>query len=181
MAFDVEDEAVLERIIRVQRQLESAKARLKLVEPKNVHVTMRFLGEISPSTVDLIRKAMDEMKFYEFKIRLKGLGAFPKPTFPRAIWIGVREGNDELTRIYSEMESKLRGIGIRPENRPFHPHVTIARLKGGEKSKIVEVIDAMSDYEFGVIVGRSFRLKKSILSPKGPVYSTVHEVTASER
>lgn len=178
LAFDVEDEKVLERIVRAQRELMPTGAHLKLVKPENIHVTMRFLGTIDSRMVELISKFLDEMKFQEFEIELKGLGAFPRPTSPRVIWIGVGRGNEELTKVFNEMEPRLNSIGIRSDIRPFHAHVTIARVKGGERGRLIEVMRKWADYEFGVISGKYFRLRQSVLTSKGPVYSTVHEAEA---
>lgn len=179
LSFDVEDEDVIGRIVEVQKRLMLSGGRVKLVKPENIHMTLRFLGEIPSEKVDLISKEMDGLRFPQFKIELRGLGAFPKPNYPRVVWVGIKEGARELTEIFNQMEPRLTRLGVRPEPRPFHPHLTIARVKGGGRSKLVDVIRDLSDYDFGIIEGRCFRLKRSTLTIKGPVYSTLHEVTAT--
>jgi len=180
LSFDVEDEEVLDRIVDAQRRLALSGARLKLVGRENVHICIRFLGQIAPRMVEDIGGIMDGLGFSEFGIGLKGLGAFPSPSYPRVVWVGVKEGAEELTRIHDEMERGLAKLGIRPETRAFRPHCTLARVKGGRRGKLSDVIRSLSDHEFGTIKAERLRLKRSVLTPRGPVYTTLYEAVAAK-
>ncbi|KYH39874.1 MAG: hypothetical protein AYL32_014570 [Candidatus Bathyarchaeota archaeon B26-2] len=177
IAFDVEEEAVLRRITSVQRMLAETGADLRLVNPKNIHITVRFLGEISPQMVDRVYQEMMKVSFSAFKVELKGLGAFPNLHHARVVWTGIGRGAEELTSIFDQLEPNLRRLGFKPDRRGFSPHLTIARVRTRRaKDALARCIMDLSDYEFGIVSARCLRLKKSVLTPRGPIYSTLKEV-----
>jgi len=177
IAFDIADEGVLKRISNVQRTLADVGADLKLVEPKNIHATLRFLGEIPQVMVDKVYEEMKKVSFTPFEIELKGIGAFPNLTHLNVIWIGITKGANELAGIFDQLEPKIRQLGFPPDTKGFSPHITIARVKSGRnKAELVQQIMAMKDFELGIIRGDSLKLKRSVLTPQGPIYSTLNEV-----
>jgi len=177
VAFDIDNELVVRRLSEVQGMLVNTGANLKLVKPQNIHVTMRFLGNISPPMVDLIHEEMKQISFTPFEIELRGLGAFPSLRYARVVWAGIRKGADELVNVFNQLESRLRRLGFKPDRKGFSPHLTIARVRTGRhKAELVKCVDDLADYEFGVIKADCLRLKKSVLTPKGPIYTTLREV-----
>lgn len=177
IAFDIADEEVLRRISNVQQALSSTGADLKLVEPKNIHATLRFLGEIPQAIVDKVSLEMKKVSFSPFEIELKGTGAFPNLTRLNVIWIGISKGADELSDIFNQLEPKIRSLGFPPDTKGFSPHITIARVKSGRnKAELAQQVMTMKDFEFGTIRGDCLKLKKSVLTPQGPIYSTLSEV-----
>lgn len=177
LAFDIEDQKIIKRIAHVQAMLTKTSADLKLVKPENIHMTIRFLGEIQPSMVDAIHEEMKQITFSPFQVQLEGLGAFPKPNYPRVVWAGIRKGTEELKDVFKQLEPRLRGLGITPDNKGFSPHLTIARVRSGRnKAKLAELLFELDDYEFGTINAECLRLKKSDLTPRGPIYSNLREV-----
>ena len=179
-AFDIEDQTVIRRLSEVQGMLVNTGAHLKQVKPQNIHLTVRFLGDISPAMVDAIHEEMKQISFSPFTIELRGLGAFPKLTYPRVVWAGIRKGADELTDVFEQLEPRLRGLGFKPDNKGFSPHLTIARVRTGRnKAQLIKLIQELEDYEFGTIKAECLRLKKSDLTPKGPIYTTLREVYGS--
>jgi len=178
IAFDIDSDLVLKRLSEVQKTLTNTGADLKLVEPQNIHVTMRFLGDISSTSVDAIYEEMKKITFKPFDIQLKGLGAFPNLRYARVVWIGIQKGANELKSVFDQLEPRLQKLGFRPDPKGFSPHLTIARVKSGRnKAELARQIEEMADYECGVIRGEYLRLKKSVLTPKGPIYSTLKEVS----
>jgi 2'-5' RNA ligase len=178
IAFDIDSDLVLKRLSEVQKMLINTGADLKLVEPKNIHVTMRFLGDISPSSVDSIYEEMKKVAFKPFDIELKGLGAFPTLKYARVVWVGIQKGAHELESVFDQLEPCLQTLGFRPDPKGFSPHLTIARVKSGRnKAELVKCIEEMVDYECGMIRAEYLRLKKSVLTLKGPIYSTLKEVS----
>jgi len=177
IAFDIENELVVRRLSEVQGMLVNTGADLKLVKPQNIHVTMRFLGNISLHMLELIHEEMKQISFTPFEIELRGLGAFPSSRYARVVWAGIRKGVDELVNVFNQLESRLRKLGFKPDPKGFSPHLTIARVRTGRhKTELVKCVEDLADYEFGFIKADYLRLKKSVLTPKGPIYTTLKEV-----
>ncbi len=176
IAFDMENEQVLSRLTAAQKLLQETGADLKFVAPQNIHVTVRFLGDISPIMVDKIHEALKNVKFSPFSIQLCGLGVFPSLNYPRVVWAGMTEGVEELKSIFSQLEPQIRALGFAADAYGFSPHLTIARVRSGtNKQLLAEFVTKKSDYDFGTIKANCLRLKRSQLSPKGPTYSTLRE------
>lgn len=177
IAFDIDNESVIKQFSEAQTTLVNTGADLKLVKPQNIHMTMRFLGNISPPMVDSIHEEMKKISFAPFDVEIKGLGVFPKLKYARVIWAGIRKGADELTNVFNQLEPLLRKLGFKPDSKGFSPHLTIARVKTGRnKAELIQRIQELADYEFGIVRADCLRLKKSVLTPKGPIYSTLREV-----
>ena len=176
IAFDIENDSVLKKMNEAQALLTKSGADLKLVEPKNIHVTLRFLGDIAPNTVEKIFEEMKAIQFIPFNIKIQGVGAFPTPRYARVVWAGMSEGANELRSIFSQVEPRLQSLGFSPDPKGFSPHLTIARVRSGRnKAELSRAIDENSGFEFGTIRGECLRLKRSVLTPKGPIYSTLKE------
>lgn len=176
IAFDLEG-GVLEHLSEAQRTLAKTGADLKLVEPKNIHITIRFLGNISLGMINKIYSVMENVQFKSFQIEVRGVGAFPNLRFPRVIWAGIGKGYEELKNIFEQLEPQLRKLGFKPDPKGFSPHITIARVKTGRhKSELAQVIRELADKEFGTVEAKCLRLKRSNLTPKGPIYTTLKEV-----
>jgi 2'-5' RNA ligase len=108
VAFDIDSESVLKRMTEVQGLLLKTGADLKIVEPKNIHMTLRFLGNITPGTVEKIFEGMKRVQFVSFDVKIRGVGAFPNARYPRVVWAGIAEGADQLRSIFSQLEPSLR-------------------------------------------------------------------------
>ena len=181
IAFDMENPKVLTRISQAQTLVVETGADVKLVEPQNIHVTMRFLGDISPSMVEKIHEVMKNVEFTAFTIQIRGLGVFPSISYPRVVWAGMTEGVDQLRNIFNQLEPQILKLGFPKDAYGFSPHLTIARVRSARnKQHLSELVTKRGDFEFGEIKANCLRLKRSQLSPKGPIYSTVHEVCTIE-
>jgi len=177
IAVDIEDEAILARIKGLQARLVATDGILKLVEPGNIHITLWFLGNITPFRAERIYEGMKSISFRPFKIELTGVGAFPRPTRPRVIWIGIGRGSEELRAIYEQLKDILRPLGFKPDPKGFTPHVTVARVKRHGPELVKAIMDCSTEH-FGTFEAREIRLKKSVLTPRGPIYSTLYSVQA---
>ncbi len=179
ISVDLEDRDFVERVGRVQRDLLGICGGLKLVEPQNLHITLRFLGEIDERMAYGVCEAIGGIEFNPFEVELRGLGAFPKDGYANVIWIGIRGGRRELEEVSGKIESRLRGLGIPPDERGFSPHLTIARVKSpGCRAKFKEFLSGSKELEFGRVLVESIRLKRSELSSEGPTYYTLCEARA---
>lgn len=180
IAVDLEDAAIKDRIVKVQNDLQQTRADLKLVEPEIMHLTLRFLGEIPEQMVVKVKEILDSTRFHTFEASFSGVGTFPSLSRINVVWIGITQGQEELNEIFHQIEPKLRQIGMAPDNKGFNPHMTIARVKSGaNRAALADAVSKMRDLEFGKMPVKAVRLKKSTLTPKGPVYTTMHEALAT--
>ena len=176
IAFDIGNESVLQKISGVQDLLVKTGADLKAVDPANIHITMRFLGDIAPTMVDQIFEQMKKVQFSAFDAKIQGLGAFHTVHYPRVVWAGITEGAEQSRNIFSQLEPGLRGLNFAPDSKGFSPHLTIARVRSARsKAELAKFISENADCDFGVVRADCLRLKQSLLTPKGPIYTTLRE------
>lgn len=179
VAVDLDDSNVRERIVTAQRGLEQTNAQLKVVDPGIMHLTLRFLGEIPQTTVDGVKDALDEIRFSPFDIEFSGMGVFPNLNRINVVWVGMKQGDEQLNEIFHQLEPKLRQLGLPPDNKGFSPHLTVARVRSAvNRVALADYVSKMRETEFGKMAVTAVRLKRSNLTPKGPIYTTIHEVTA---
>ncbi|RLG77498.1 MAG: RNA 2',3'-cyclic phosphodiesterase [Thermoprotei archaeon] len=182
IAIEIEDPAVLKKLIEVKNYIAGVGAGIKPVEDENIHLTLRFLGEISQHSVEEVKRILTELKSIKrFNIRVKGVGAFPSITRPRVIWAGITEGAEELKRIRSIIDKAIVEHGLRdikPDEHQFVPHITLARVKSSHLfAKLSTLISELQDEDFGVTPVTTIKLKRSILTPRGPIYHDLFNVT----
>ncbi len=181
IAVDVEEPSIVSRVAMVKSTIQSLNVPVKLVEDENLHITLLFIGEVSEYAAESIKEALSTLSFRSFKIKLKGIGAFPSPGRPRVVWVGVDEGEEELVKLHREVLSRVRKAGIQVSKQEFKPHLTIGRVKGTRNiTALTKMLMEYSEEEFGYQVVNEVRLKQSILTPKGPIYKTLYSVKASE-
>lgn len=148
---------------------------MKLVEEENIHMTLRFLGEVNEKEVKGIAGELEFIKEKEkFTIELNSVGVFPNKNFVRVIWVGVGEGKEKLEEIQNQIDDRLKRFGFRREER-FHPHFTLARVKSINKERIGRIIQENNGRSFGSFVVPSIDLMESKLSSRGPVYSILKD------
>jgi 2'-5' RNA ligase len=159
--------------------LSSIGGDLKPVERENIHLTLKFLGNIGAAKVNEIKSALSPVTFPAFSLEIRGAGAFPNLKRMNVIWVGVGEGWSQVELIFEQTEKLLHQLGFGRETRPFSPHITVARVKSGRKrDEIAAFLGHLSDESFGTFNVESVRLKQSVLSSSGPKYSTLFEVPA---
>lgn len=179
IAIEIEDGAALAKLIEARDRLTATGADIKPVEDQNIHLTLRFLGEIPLSLVNWICSELKDVEYNKFSMRVKGLGAFPTIQRPRVIWAGVAEGARQVTELHEAVEAILRKRGLEPEREEFIPHITLARVKGSRGiNELVKALLAMADSDFGTSPVSKIVVKKSLLTPRGPIYSDIcaHEL-----
>lgn len=175
IAVDID---VFPKLLEFEKEIKETGANVKLVEPENVHITLKFLGDTNESQIDEIDKIMkDAVKGIDpFNIQLKGAGVFPNQNYIKIIWMGIKQG-EPIGLIVREIDEQLSKIGFKKEKRGFSPHLTIARVKSAKgKNEILHVIEKYGDVQFVDIRVDSIKLKKSDLTPKGPIYTTLMDV-----
>jgi 2'-5' RNA ligase len=177
ISIDLEDQQILSRIASILSSLQALGGDLKPVERENIHLTLKFLGDVSTPRLAEVKSSLKQLAFPAFTGEIKGAGAFPNLNHMNVIWVGVNEGWSQVEQIYEQVEKLLSSLGFRRENRPFSPHITIARVRSGKKrDEIANFLRHLSEESFGTITVDRVRLKQSILSSSGPKYSTLLEV-----
>jgi len=166
------------QLLEVENEIKNTGADLKLVEPENIHVTLKFLGDTYEEKIDeiedIIKNSVKNIK--PFNIKLKGSGVFPNKNYMKVIWIGL-ENAELIAEIAKKIDKQLESLGFEPEKRGFSAHLTIARVKSPRnKEKLLKIIEKYKDVEFATIDINSVKLKKSDLTPKGPIYTNLREV-----
>ena len=166
VAIEVNNNNVLNSIHQVQSEL---NIKAKPVELHNMHFTVQFLGEVSDEMMRIISDTLSGIEFSAFSISFASIGVFPNPNSPRVIWIGTNDGVNELEKLAEIIRTKLSHLGFSPDKK-FKPHVTIFRIKNkieGMSSKL----EKFSSYCFGKQIVSEIKLKKSELTPNGPIYT----------
>ena len=166
------------KLIQFEKEIKDSGADVKLVEPENVHITLKFLGDTDEELIDQIEKIMkNAVKGVKpFKIQLIGSGVFPNQNYIRVTWIGIKNW-EQIGTISKIIDEQISELGFEKEKRGFSAHLTIARVKSiKNKEKLLQVIEKYKDIEFGNFNFDSIKLKKSELTPKGPIYTTLKEV-----
>ncbi len=176
LAFDIENEEVKKNLTETQRLVAKTGADLKLVEPENIHMTVRFLGDITLNMADKVFEEMKKVEFTPFDVQIRGVGVFPSLSNPRVVWAGISKGADQLRNVFSQLEPRLQSLGFTPDPKGFSPHLTIARVRSAtHKAELAEFIQKNAEFNFGTVKAEYLRLKRSELTPKGPIYSTLKE------
>ena len=165
---------VKDRLAVVQKEIKDFGG-LSLVGRENMHLTLKFLGEISDEKVAEVSEALDSLELKSYPVTVKGLGVFPKLDYVRVIWAGVEDGG-RTVELAGRVDELLKPFGF-PKEKDFHSHVTLARVKFlKDREAVKRLIDAKRSEVFGSYAVERILLMKSVLSPKGPTYSMIKEV-----
>ena len=186
IAIELSDE-IKTALAQVQSHLKYSGADVKWVEPANIHLTLKFLGEIDDKTCETVKSILDEIAkdTQPFEISLKDAGAFPKIEFPRVIWVGLDKGAKESTDLANRIDVALSTeIEFDKESRDFVAHLTIGRVRSGKnkqglKEKLLSLETQVASSKAQGYVVKSVILFQSELTPAGPVYSKLHEAKFS--
>lgn len=163
-------------IARVQDRFADASG-VRSVDSSNVHVTLKFLGDVDeervPTLADALETAIEGAGVDPFTAEFGGLGAFPSEEYVRVLWVGVREGGDELTRLHEAIEAATTEMGFDPADHEFTPHATIARMDHAGGKEHVQRALREDDPTIGARETEATELTESVLGDDGPDYSTV--------
>jgi 2'-5' RNA ligase len=140
----------------------------------NLHVTLKFLGEVDATTAAAVRDALagSVAEIGRFALEIRGLGAFPSPNRPRVIWAGIGDGADHLRHLAERVDAALAAVGFPAEDRPFTGHVTLGRVREPRRDlALAEALSASAGRLFGLVPVDRIVLVQSQLSPKGARYT----------
>jgi RNA 2',3'-cyclic 3'-phosphodiesterase len=183
------DPAIRTRIERFLEGVEAFAPDARWVRPKSLHITLKFIGEQKPEQVDVIRERLLRVEAPSIELRVAGYGFFPTARTPRVFWIGIQAGA-KLSQLAERVDMATADVGIPREDRPYNPHLTLARSgaarssgspkwrKGDASNSIFAVLDkrlaTMGDLDFGTMTAREFILYQSQLSAGGSKYTKLH-------
>jgi 2'-5' RNA ligase len=177
LSIDIDDQSLLSQIERIQLRLDPQAAKMKLVEINNIHFTLRFFGDTKLDKISQIRDHLGRIVIEPFEIRIAGVGAFPNKRRPRVVWIGVSERGQQVRNLKLEIDSLLEDIGYQVEKRKYTPHATIARVRHVKDSRrIADNLEDLVNESIGVMTISGFTMKKSTLTPTGPIYDTMWRI-----
>ena len=148
------------------------------VMPENIHLTLKFLGEVSSTNLDLLSRALttEAGQYFPFEVGVQGLGAFPNLRRPRVIWVGLQVPA-ELARLQHSLETATSRIGYTGDDKPFAPHLTIGRVREQAASNETQCLrNALENTKVGPLgkfAVKSIHLFQSELKPGGPVYTCI--------
>ena len=177
IAIDLSAE-IIQNLDKVIQDLKESMGRVPIrwVTAKNVHLTIKFLGDVSVANLDLLMEIIQSevSRHPSFDLSVGELGSFPSNRHPRVIWVGV-EAPLELDALHRGIESETARLGYAPEGRPFSPHLTLGRVSrnvnAGELRRISEVLCSYKVGFLGVTNAGTVHLYRSDLQPGGAVYT----------
>jgi 2'-5' RNA ligase len=166
---------VRKELVTLQKTIGEEKARIKWVEPENTHLTLKFLGEVDEDKVDAIKDRLGEIRSEPIDAHASGLGVFPSESYIRVIWVGL-EPASEIEKLHEKIDKAMSELGFRAESR-FQTHVTIGRVRSIKNKeyfikRITELKGRWREIGEHFRIDR-FKLKKSTLTPNGPIYEDV--------
>ncbi|MDI6732520.1 MAG: RNA 2',3'-cyclic phosphodiesterase [Planctomycetota bacterium] len=176
------EESVRKTLGTIQKTIKGYFPGIKLVENHNIHLTVRFLGEVTEERLPEIFEVMSVAnKYPSFELYLKGIGAFPSVKNPRVVWVSCETTSPTLFPIYQEIESGLKDIGFSPDDHNFSAHITLGRNKASYLSQdFLTLVQSYSSKEIAKQQVKSITLFQSTLTPSGPIYKNIRDFGLKE-
>jgi len=171
-------------LVRAQNELRKSDADIKWVEPDNIHLTLKFLGDTPVEKVAAVKATLEKtaVAFPVFMIELAGLGAFPNASHPKVIWAGLKEKPETLASLVADLENALAGLGCPKETRPFSAHITLGRVRSfRRKERLNEALRTVNLSDGSSQKVEKLKLFQSQLTSEGPMYSVLGEGKLKEQ
>jgi 2'-5' RNA ligase len=169
--------AVLERAADLIERLRTSGAPVKWVDPSKMHLTLKFLGDVAQADLAGVYRGVAQAaaQHTPFGISLAGAGAFPNPRRPRTLWIGVDRGADVLCELQVGIDKSLKKVGFPKEQRRFHPHLTIGRIRhgGSDTGRLANQLREFEQFDAGTATIRDVVVFASHLTQTGPNYEVL--------
>lgn len=173
VAFKPPDE-ILHHARQLQEQLKARGMKLRWVRPENIHLTLKFLGDMPEADVAAVEAALQRAARDQAPLNLthQGMGAFPGIKRPRVLWTGLGGEVDRLRDLVRQLETALEPLGFKKEKRPFKAHLTLARIKGRlDAQQLLDAIQALGGYPPLAFEAGRMVLYQSQLRPQGAIYT----------
>jgi 2'-5' RNA ligase len=172
IAIEVPSE-IKSAFIELQNDLKIAKADVAWTNPDNVHLTLKFLGEIDKKLISEVEKVCLETiaNMRPFKLSINGTGVFPNPRHPRVLWVGLGGEVESLEQLQEQLDERLGGIGFDNEEKDFQPHLTVGRIRSNKNLR--ELLTRSDSYRLPALTFevREIVLMKSDLLSSGACHT----------
>jgi 2'-5' RNA ligase len=165
--------SILTSIGKLVRTLQPDFEEVRWVETNNLHVTLKFLGDVPLNDLPQLIRAVTQSvnRIDSFDLTFQEFGVFPNHESPRTIWFGCREGSEELIQLAESIDEGLHSIGFPKETRRFSPHLTIGRVKKStQASSLMSVLGEHQNRHFGSCSVSEVQIFSSELTRRGPIY-----------
>jgi 2'-5' RNA ligase len=168
---------IRDRLVSLQETFARSAPDVKWVEEENLHVTLLFLGEVDDREVLEICRGVGAAckELAAFAMSVEGVGCFGNPRRPRTVWVGVKEGEEEIKALHAKLEAVLLDLGCyRREERQYTPHITLGRVKQDDSGDgLAPLLQKKSDWSAGSVDVREVLVMSSELTPHGPIYTVL--------
>ena len=175
LAIDLDDD-LKPKINRVMKEFKQIDTRIKYVGLVNLHLTLKFFGDIDTEGLEVLEQKIEEVvsDFNPFDIKIKSCGAFPNNNHIKVIWVGI-DDDTILKDMHDRLDKEFTKLGF-DKDKKFSSHLTIGRMKSAKnKDKVKSAIESFSDVDIGEMKVSKITLKKSTLTPSGPIYEDIKE------
>jgi RNA 2',3'-cyclic 3'-phosphodiesterase len=163
----------------IQDELTYLDCPIKWVEPKNIHLTLKFLGDTEAGMIDTLQQTLENLfrAVSSFNFQLTKLGAFPDIKNPRILWVGLDDNDQQIARLVSLLEKACEQIGFKKDSRPFSSHITVGRIRSPKN--LNRLSEAINSYKMPNGLSQTadrIIFYKSTLTPNGPIYEHLREI-----
>jgi 2'-5' RNA ligase len=167
--------------VRLIERLRQEGDGIKWVPTDNLHLTLKFLGEVDNTAVPAVCNVLHRVagQCDPFELVFAGTGGFPDTERPRVLWAGIQDDSGSLCRIVGQLETDLAGLGFKPEPRDYRPHLTLGRTRSGSRrasADVVARIEAESKAPLGKLMVEKLQLVASFLDKSGPTYQVMDTI-----
>jgi len=168
---------IIELLDRLQKGARFTGAHPAWVKPENIHLTLHFLGVVSPAAIEAMKPDLDAVakQFPPPRVEVRMLGCFPSEKMPKVLWIGLRKPDSSLVGLHESLLPVVSKAGGKIDTRPYHPHLTLARIKSSRGVRgLMDVVESHKRFEAGVFQPDELMLFQSELHPDGAIYTPLH-------
>jgi RNA 2',3'-cyclic 3'-phosphodiesterase len=140
-------------------------------DPAQMHLTLGFFGDVSENIALKLHEKLSAIQFGAFFLPVNGVGSFSTKGAPKIIWIGVGKAHPHLFQIHKRVQEAALAVGLEPELRPWHPHVTLARCRNVSSQRLRKFLQSNAEFDAGMFRVDTFHLYSSRLTPAGPIHA----------
>jgi RNA 2',3'-cyclic 3'-phosphodiesterase len=169
---------IISHIEKTQKELKTLPADVKWVNPRSIHLTLKFLGNIEEGSIETIAQGIQNgmRGFQPWSAVVKNMGAFPSLKSPRVLWVGIEDQGGQLVKLQNQIEKEMANLGFEEEKRAFSPHLTLGRIRSPKgKNELAKYLLDERERVFGEIKVDRVILFKSELKPTGAIYTALKE------
>ncbi|MBN1591680.1 MAG: RNA 2',3'-cyclic phosphodiesterase [Candidatus Coatesbacteria bacterium] len=174
---------IREQMIGVPEPLKEVKGKFSWSSTNNLHITLKFLGDCTRRRLEAISKRLSEIaaSHMQFGISFEGVGVFPSFSAPRIVWLGIKDGREQLVKLANDISDSMEAIGFKKEAKPFRPHITLARIKYlGSKPEFKTAVGEISNTKISPMAAKYIFLMRSQLNPKGAIYTVIERMCLAD-